>query len=145
MLFNSGEFLLFFLPMTLALFALVRGVSRGNRGVIAVLVLCSLFFYAWWEPSYLVLLLGSALGNYAFSLALAKRPLKALLALGVGANLALLGFYKYGDFFIVNYNWLSGSDITALGLLLPLAISFFTFQQIAYLLLNIQHLIKRNE
>ncbi len=133
MLFNSGEFLLFFLPLTLALFALVRAVSSGNTGLISVLVLCSLFFYAWWEPAYLVLLLGSALGNYGFSRILHKHPSKALLALGVSANLGLLGFYKYGDFFIANYNWLSGSGTDALGLLLPLAISFFTFQQIAYL------------
>ena len=92
----------------------------------------------WCNPSYLPLILGSILFNYKLGVLLSedRRTVthkKGFLWFGILANLALLGYYKYADFFIENINTLFGSDIPLLHLLLPLAISFFTFQQIAYL------------
>ncbi|CAA6819833.1 MAG: Probable poly(beta-D-mannuronate) O-acetylase (EC [uncultured Sulfurovum sp.] len=97
------------------------------------LVLASLFFYAWWNVAYLPLLLGSMLFNYTVGRELVKRTSKVLLGVGVGVNIALLGYFKYMDFFIINYNRLVENDLPLLHLALPLAISFYTFQQIAYL------------
>ena len=97
------------------------------------LVATSLFFYGWWNPAYLILLGGSISVNYAVGRALMTKRSKRLLVFGLAVNLGLIGFYKYADFFIGFINQVSGSQVGALGLALPLAISFFTFQQIAYL------------
>ncbi len=104
------------------------------------LVLASLFFYGWWNPVYLWFI-GLSM---AFNFSLARRfealrasgsvrGLRSLLTLGVGANLGFLGWFKYADFFIENVNALAATSVPLLGIVLPLAISFFTFQQIAYL------------
>ena len=93
----------------------------------------SLFFYSWWNIIYLPLLLGSMFFNYFMGTLLIKKRDKLLLTLGVIGNLALIGYFKYSDFFIVNINGALSADIGLLHLALPLAISFFTFQQIAYL------------
>lgn len=100
----------------------------------AWLVVMSLVFYSWWNPSYLGLLLFSILGNYAAGIALARHPNKVLLAVGIGANLALLGYFKYANFFLENISNALDTDYQIPPLILPLAISFFTFQQIAYLI-----------
>ncbi len=139
MLFNSYEFIFFFLPLVyLAYFALHR---YGNALVAKLfLVLASLFFYSWWNPVYLPLILGSMVFNYVVGQRLARsRKPKLLLFFGVGVNLALLGYFKYADFFINNANFLFGTQIPLLHLVLPLAISFFTFQQIAYLVDSYRH------
>lgn len=133
MLFNSYEFILLFLPLTLLVYYRIGGISH-HRVAIAWLVGASLFFYAWWNPAYLYLMLFSIIFNYTVGVSLSGKPSKFLLATGIAANLALLGYYKYANFFVDNINHLVGSDFNLGTILLPLAISFFTFQQIAYLM-----------
>ncbi len=132
MLFNSYVFLFAFLPVTLLGFHLI-GKQGHHRVAISWLVGASLFFYGWWNPAYLGLILGSILFNYAVGVALLGRPNKLTLFLGVAANLGVLGYFKYANFFIDNINSLVGSDIILEQIILPLGISFFTFQQITYL------------
>jgi alginate O-acetyltransferase complex protein AlgI len=144
MLFNSYEFILLFLPVTLLVFFLI-GDRGHHRVAISWLVGTSLFFYGWWNPAYLALILSSIVANYLFGMALSDhdswghKPRKRLLMVGIAANLALLAYYKYANFFIDNVNQLSGSTIEMEPVLLPLAISFFTFQQISYLVDAYQH------
>ncbi len=133
MLFNSYTFLFLFLPVTLLVFYRI-GARGHHRIAIAWLVGASLFFYAWWNPAYLGLLLGSILFNYACGVSLSNQPNRPLLFFGISANLALLGWFKYAGFFSENINDVFGLGLPALNILLPLAISFFTFQQITYLI-----------
>ena len=137
MLFNSYAFLLLFLPLTLAGFALVRRMS----GPTAIwLIAASLIFYGFWNPYYVALVLVSILFNYLVSthISSAETPggllgRRSLLAIGVASNLALLGYFKYANFFIGTLNQLAGSHIGFASVVLPLGISFFTFTQIAFL------------
>ena len=136
MLFNSFIFIFVFLPVTLAGFFAIG--SRGHHRVaIAWLVGASLFFYGWWNPAYLGLMLGSILFNYSIGVALGGYKQasagKWLLVFGVAGNLGLLGYFKYANFFVENIHLLTGADFNLENIVLPLAISFFTFQQIAYL------------
>jgi len=137
MLFNSPQFIFLFLPVVVLLYYALT-TSRARLLPKLWLVAASLFFYAWWNPVYLPILVISVLVNFYYGRALSKKKLnrhykKLFLATGVGLNLVLLGYYKYADFFISNVNLLAGSHLQPLNLVLPLAISFFTFQQIAYL------------
>lgn len=136
MLFTAPEFVFLFLPVAVAgFFALARGV--GREFAILWLVACSLFFYGWWNPAYLALIIVSILLNYSFGVALARGQKKSarrgLLIAGVSGNLLILGYYKYANFFVDNVNRAFGSDFHLDIIILPLAVSFFTFQQIAYL------------
>jgi D-alanyl-lipoteichoic acid acyltransferase DltB (MBOAT superfamily) len=133
MLFNSPEFLFWFLPITVAGF-FVFGHFRLERIAVAWLVFASLFFYAWWRLDYLVILAGSIVVNYAIGRRLIERPSGLLLGAGVGANLLVLGYFKYSLFLVDNVNWMFGTSFSIGAMLLPLGISFFTFQQIAYLI-----------
>jgi alginate O-acetyltransferase complex protein AlgI len=132
MLFNSYEYLIYFLPLSLTVYFLL-----GRRATWAVgwLVAASLFFYGWWDPKYLPLILASIGVNFAVARALHRRTrhAKALLAGGVAANLLLLGVYKYADFAVRNTADLTGLPLALPHIVLPLGISFFTFTQIAYL------------
>ncbi|EDZ62969.1 membrane bound O-acyl transferase, MBOAT family [Sulfurimonas gotlandica GD1] len=138
MLFNSYEFIFLFLPLSFFIYfyLLNKRLITGAKGF---LVFASLFFYSWWNIAYLPLILSSMLFNYVIGNSLnenfkkVKISKKALLTFGVVANLSLLGYFKYSDFFINNFNIAFNSQINLLHLALPLAISFFTFQQIAYL------------
>jgi alginate O-acetyltransferase complex protein AlgI len=137
MLFNSHLFIFLFLPIALLGFHLFarRVGARASR---VWLIVASLCFYGWWNPVYLPLIGGSLLGNYVIGVRLARRAdrgerRRALLALGVSANLALLGWFKYANFFVDNLNLMVGGQFGLHPIVLPLAISFFTFQQIAYL------------
>ncbi|WP_339644803.1 MBOAT family O-acyltransferase [uncultured Porticoccus sp.] len=132
MLFNSFEFLIFFLPATLALFFL-SARYLGNEAAIGVLVLCSLGFYSWWNPVYLLLILFSMAFNFQVGKRLGRRSHKGLLTFGITLNLGLLAYYKYANFFVSNVSTLLDTHWSLSDILLPLAISFFTFQQIAYL------------
>ena len=139
MLFNSYIFIFVFLPITLLGFYVIGSQGR-HKVALAWLVAASLFFYGWWNPAYLGLILGSMLFNYAVGVALSSRAVngpnpqaKAILVAGIAANLALLGYYKYANFFVDNLNALFGTGLILETIILPLAISFFTFQQIAYL------------
>ena len=132
MLFNSYLFILYFLPLTVILFYFLA--HKGCRKLaIGSLVLASLFFYAWWNPAYLLLLGVSILVNFWLGQILYKRPNKINLSVGVGFNLLLLGYFKYANFFVDNFNSILSSSIHLETIILPLAISFFTFQQVAYL------------
>ena len=101
------------------------------------LVGASLFFYGWWNPAYLVLILGSILFNYTAGIILGNLEQgfskKGVLVAGILTNLATIGYFKYANFFVNNLNSAIGSDFHVSTIILPLAISFFTFQQIAYL------------
>ena len=139
MLFNSYIFIFTFLPLTFFIYFYLNN-RRLTEASKAFLVLASLFFYSWWNIAYLPLILISMLFNYTMGRELAAHgkkqrnySAKSLLAVGVVANLALLGYFKYADFFISNLNKGLGTDVPLLHLALPLAISFYTFQQIAYL------------
>jgi D-alanyl-lipoteichoic acid acyltransferase DltB (MBOAT superfamily) len=132
MLFNSYIFIFLFLPVTLLGFHLIGSLGK-YRVAIAWLVGASLFFYGWWNFAYLGLMLGSMLFNYGVGVALNSRPQKTVLTLGIAANLGLLGYFKYANFFIDNFNNLISTNLVLDTIILPLAISFFTFQQIAYL------------
>ncbi len=135
MLFNSLEFIFLFLPAVLGLAALLR--RRGDAWLLLWVTLASLVFYAWWEPSYLAVLLASLGGNWLLGQAIAAsatpRAARRLAALGVAANLLGLGFFKYAAFLAGEANALFGWQLPLLAWGLPLGISFFTFQQIAYL------------
>lgn len=108
-------------------------------GAKGFLVFASLFFYSWWNIDYLPLILASMLFNYVIGNMLNENfrsirvHRKVILTVGVIANLSLLGYFKYSDFLIENFDLLFGASVPLLHLALPLAISFFTFQQIAYL------------
>ena len=137
MLFNSVEFLFFFLPVLLIVFFALAKTSR--RLAAAWLTAGSLFFYGWWNPAYVGLLLGSIFFNYGVGYALARGDdvgssrRKRLLALGVTGDLLLLGYYKYANFFIGSVNAALGAHYGLADVILPLGISFFTFTQIAFL------------
>jgi D-alanyl-lipoteichoic acid acyltransferase DltB (MBOAT superfamily) len=140
MLFNSFEFLFAFLPISLTVFYLILRFQRSNPSQLAIawLVIASLFFYAWWNPKNLAIIIVSILVNYGIGLVLNNHSLKqrirqALLGAGIGFNLLLIGYYKYANFLVDNVNHLTGYGIAIDDIVLPLAISFFTFQQIAYL------------
>jgi D-alanyl-lipoteichoic acid acyltransferase DltB (MBOAT superfamily) len=137
MLFNSIEFLFVFLPILLIVFFQLARINQ--RLAAGWLALGSLFFYAWWNPTYVALLLGSIGFNYTVGRALAQgagvgsNRRKRLLVLGITADLALLAYYKYANFFVDTVNTTLGSSYALADILLPLGISFFTFTQIAFL------------
>lgn len=130
MLFNSQAFLLFVGALIAGAFIAQR---QSARRLVLVLIAASLFFYSYWEPIHLPLLLGSLAFNFVLGPHVYRMQSKGLLAFGVGCNVALLGWFKYA-------NWVSG-NLDVLGfwpgnptsIILPLAISFFTFEQISYL------------
>ena len=133
MLFYSNVILFLFLPVTLVGFHLI-GKQGYHKAAISWLVGSSLFFYGWWNPAYLGLILGSILFNYAVGFSLMGRPYKLTLCLGLAGNLGVLGYFKYANFFIDNINALTSNNIILEQIILPLGISFFTFQQITYLI-----------
>ena len=128
MVFSSYEFLIFLL-ITFSLYYLTP-----TRFRVFFLILASLSFYSWWSLSHLTLLLGSILLNYLISLLIAGTRWRGVwLTAGIALNLLLLAIFKYADFVILSINHLPTANLQPLDLALPLAISFFTFQQIAYL------------
>ena len=140
MLFNSFEFVFLFLPITLGIFFVLGRNGQYVKQQIPVLWLvgASLFFYAWWKPVNLPLIITSILVNYSLGYLLSnsikeKIAKKGILLIGIIFNLGLIGYFKYANFFIDNINHMVGIKITLPPIILPLAISFFTFQQIAYL------------
>jgi alginate O-acetyltransferase complex protein AlgI len=139
MFFNSHFYIFIFLPLT----ALIYFFLNRFRFLLAgrlVLLVASLVFYGWWHPAYVLLLLGSIGFNYLIGGALisgleGKKGLLShfQLALGVGGNILLLAYFKYADFFITNVNLAGGLKITLLQPLLPAGLSFFTLNQIGFL------------
>jgi alginate O-acetyltransferase complex protein AlgI len=134
-LFNSHVFIFLFLPVTLlGFFSLAKVSHRLAAGWIAA---ASLFFYGWWNPAYVLLLLLSVLFNYTAGLAIVRAEgtakARRLLVLAIGADLGLLAYYKYFNFFLENVGPALGVPASLGVIVLPLGISFFTFTQIAYL------------
>lgn len=132
MLFHSVPFLFGFLPLALAGFVLATR-AQERLPAVAWLTAASLFFYAWWNVSHLALLVASVAGNYAYAQVLARHRERAFVVTGVALNLLVLGWFKYFNFFIDSAALLLGIAPAHLAIALPLGISFFTFQQIAYL------------
>ncbi len=138
MLFNSPFFIFVFLPITLLFFFLAG--SRGyHKSAIVWLVFTSLFFYGWWNPIYLGLIIFSIFFNFTLGSFLCMqfessiRARRSILIFGLLINLGLLCYFKYMVFFTSTANILLGTNFNLQHIILPLAISFFTFQQIAYL------------
>ncbi|MGJ0304069.1 MBOAT family protein, partial [Aliarcobacter cryaerophilus] len=137
MLFNSYEFIFMFLPVMFVVYFYLMS-KRVVLGAKIWLVAGSLFFYSYWNITYLPLILISMFTNYGVGLTLVnqdrvKISSKTVLAFGIFFNLALLGYFKYTDFFLENFNGIFGSNIPLPHIILPLGISFFTFTQIAFL------------
>ena len=133
-LFNSLEFIFIFLPFSLAAFYGVRWLFPGSsRPLLVVLLVASTVFYGYWNVDYLWLLAGSVLFNYGCGELLRRYPGKCLLAVAIAFNILLLGIFKYTGFLVTEISGFFDAGWSAPDILLPLAISFFTFQQIAYL------------
>jgi D-alanyl-lipoteichoic acid acyltransferase DltB (MBOAT superfamily) len=142
MLFNSPIFIFAFLPITLTVFYLVGRFSTFTARV--WLSGASLFFYGWWNPAYLILIVGSIVLNFYFArvlqrydeFALLERygvSKKTIVIAGIALNVLILLYFKYFAFLIRNANAFAGTGFNVPHIILPLAISFFTFQKIAYL------------
>ena len=131
MLFSSIPFLYYFLPIVLILYFIVPKAGKN-----AVLLLASLFFYAWGEPVYVVLMIASIIIGYISGLLIeafrARGLSKVFLVISIIINLGFLGYFKYADFFIENFNALTGLSVPLLRLALPIGISFYTFQILSY-------------
>ncbi len=134
MVFSSLPFLFIFLPFTVFLYHFMQHYSYGKYCT-AILFCASLFYYAYWNPIYTVIILCSMLVNYGIGkmIHLSTKNKKFIFCAGIAANIALLVYYKYTDFFIATINNLVGSSIPLTQIVLPIGISFYTFQQIAYL------------
>jgi alginate O-acetyltransferase complex protein AlgI len=140
MLFNSHEFLFLFLPATLLGFYLIGRASR--QAAILWLILTSLIFYGWWRPINILIIGPSIIINYlvaSYLLRLSQRGeqpgwSRAVLLLGILFNVAFLGFFKYADFVYGTINDVFGANLILLHIILPLGISFITFQKIAFLI-----------
>ena len=143
MLFNSSEFLFVFLPVALSGFYLLG--ARSRTSAIRWLILVSLAFYAWWRPVNVLIIGPSILINFALASILlrlnqgegSRRMSTAVLVLGICFNVAFLGFFKYTDFILGSINDILGADLVLRHIILPLGISFITFQKIA-LLIDVQ-------
>lgn len=140
MIFSSPAFILAYLPIVFFVyfyFNKLRLVSAGKLWLVAA----SLFFYGYWSINYIPLLLGSILFNFIVGCAISPyakglrvpASRKVLLGLSIGINLALLGYFKYANFFIDNLNAAANTSFSLTQIILPLGISFYTFTQIAFL------------
>ena len=130
MLFSSIPFLYYFLPVVLVLYlALPRRLKNP------MLLFASLFFYAWGEPRYVLLMIASIAVGYVCGIAVekSKRP-KIWLIAGLAVTLGFLAYFKYADFFIESFNAITGMGLPALRIALPIGISFYTFQIISYII-----------
>lgn len=137
MLFNSYPFMFAFLPVTLALFFLLGRFATRDLAI-AFLALASVFFYAWWSPIYILLILAEVVFSFIVGRQLERTDLtdKArgwILTGAIALILIVLGYFKYANFFLGVVNDLSGTQLSLGLIILPLGISFHTFQQIAYL------------
>ena len=135
MLFNSIQYIFLFLPTVVIVYFFLN----KNKLLLPAkcwLILASIFFYGFLTPKYIPILIGSIIINFSIGYGLCSNirfSKKLLLTVGILANLACLGYFKYTDFFISTINSIFNTHINLLHIVLPLGISFFTFQQIAYL------------
>lgn len=134
MLFSAITFLYFYLPVTVLIYFIAPKPAKN-----AVLLLGSLFFYGWGEPKYLILMVVSILQGYILGLLIDKskrdkkeKLSKLYISLSVVLSLGTLGYFKYADFFIENFNRVTGLSMGLLKIALPIGISFYTFQILSY-------------
>lgn len=139
MIFSTYQFILIFLPITFCGYFILHHLKLNSAAKLW-LVLASFYFYAQGSPDFFPFFLGSVVGNYVVGSTLSKLQdgnhrieRGAILTVGVLANCGLLGYYKYTDFFLMNVNRLTGTDFALKHIVLPIGISFFTFQLIAFL------------
>ncbi len=139
MLFNSYPFIFLFLPVVVAVFFVLGAVSRvwALRWIIAA----SLFFYGWWRPLNILIIAPSILINFGLARLLQRllrqekgRAVQAVLLLGIAFNVAFLGYFKYSNFLVGAVNDAFGTQFVLARIILPLGISFITFQKIAFLI-----------
>ena len=147
MLFNSYVFMLAFLPLTLLGYFLLGKLPRRVQLNKVFLVLASFIFYGYNNPSYVPIIAGSILVNYALSQLMLSQEKKAvrlpLMLLGLAINLGVLFYFKYHDFFFDNMNHAFGLHLTLNRVALPLGISFFTFQQLSYVIDSYRRTVPR--
>ena len=131
MLFSSIPFLYYFLPAVLLLYLIAPKCLKNT-----VLLLMSLVFYAWGEPRYVAIMLVSVALGYLFGLLIerfrGKKTAKLFLVLSIVSSLSFLVYFKYADFFISNFNAATGLSVPLLNIVLPVGISFYTFQILSY-------------
>jgi alginate O-acetyltransferase complex protein AlgI len=142
MLFNSYEFILGFLPLVAVIYFLVGTASR--TWALRWLMLASLFFYAWWRPFNVLIIAPSILINFMLARAMmalnreqpsaSSKVSKAILITGIAFNIAFLGYFKYANFLATASHDVFGTNIVLTQIILPLGISFITFQKIALLI-----------
>ena len=146
MLFNSLSYIFLFIPLTVIIYFFLskyKLVKVANGWLLCT----SLFFYGYWNPKYIFLIIVSMLANYFTGTILFRRPIsryirKVILVSTICFNLFLLGYFKYFNFFIENVDYFFRINIHIKQIVLPLAISFFTFQQIAFLVDSYKEKIK---
>lgn len=143
MLFNTPLFIFAFLPVVLLGYYFLNKIKKTTSAKIW-LVLASLFFYGYWNENYLFLILTSIIVNYCIARFCKIKGNKPILIIGILFNIGLLFYYKYTDFMIENLNHIFDSNMPLFNLLLPLAISFFTFQQVAYLVDSYKGVVKEH-
>ena len=133
MLFSSIPFLYYFFPVVLITY---YAVPKSVKNL--VLLLASLVFYGWGEPSYVFLMMASIGLGYAFGLLIEKFQntpwAKVFLILSIIVSLGFLGYFKYADFFITNFNLATGLSLPLVRVALPIGISFYTFQLVSYII-----------
>jgi len=134
MVFSNLIFIFAFLPLVLFFYYIAKDNLKN-----IVLLIASLIFYAWGEPQYVFLMLLSIVLNYLFGLAIARyhyspKLSRAVLVLSIIVNIAILGYFKYADFFLDTLNKLLGTKWSVGELPLPIGISFFTFQAMSYII-----------
>jgi D-alanyl-lipoteichoic acid acyltransferase DltB (MBOAT superfamily) len=145
MLFNSYTFIFAFLPIALlGYLAFVHFAPR--QWAIRWLIFCSLFFYGWWQPQNLWILLFLLLFNYGLGVCLGRlthgKTARLVLVAGLAVNLGMLCYYKYANFFAGAVNDIAGTHFHFAAVILPLGISFFVFQKIAYLVDAYRHEVR---
>ena len=131
MLFNSYIFAFLFFPICVIGYYGLIHLRKGSAAKL-FLIAMSFWFYGYFNVSYLLIMVCSIGVNYLFHRALSRKPQKAVMILAVAANLGILFYFKYFDFFISTLNTVFGASFALKNILLPLGISFFTFQQISF-------------
>ena len=130
MLFQSQVYVLAFLPLTVALYYAVAGSAAARQWV---LIAASLVFYGWWDPRFVILVVSQITATWLLARAYERTGARAWLIAGVVLNLASLGTFKYLDFLLASFEAATGIALPRAHLILPIGISFFSFQLISYL------------
>lgn len=128
-------FILYFLPMTILTYFGLNWLEKYNAAKLSI-VIASLVFYGYSDISFVYILVSSILTDYLVCSLLRRFPKQSVMFMTIGiiANIAVLGYFKYSSFLLERINTLTGGDFDYLDVVLPLGISYFTFQQISYLI-----------